>query len=320
MYEDLLDDPEVQEMITKYDGAHPNDMPLDEFGQPLEDVLDELSDEDNSGDVKDDTKADTKEVKTEDAPQIDESFLAEYVEDVPEIDYTPQTEFAKSLDLEKIDEGFQKYILTHLEPLSLTDEEGKEIKAYTADDIPKDFKFADQQAVTKASTELARLEARGDALQKEYDEALANRENTIAQNELRVSEREGLTEAIQNGEFPKLELDKDGKIDEDSKVNQLANDVIAYLQEINKDRTPSRAISFDTALNRFTKENPDRFKDLDGSLAKEDEARNNFAKRTSRSSQRAGTNSSKSQYDGLSRQEFDELLNDPNFDVRKLLK
>ena len=39
------------------------------------------------------------------------------MEEVPEIDYTPQTEFGKSLDLSKIDDGFQKYVLTHIEPL-----------------------------------------------------------------------------------------------------------------------------------------------------------------------------------------------------------
>jgi hypothetical protein len=313
MYEDILDDPEVQEVINKYDGTHQNDVPLDDFGKPLEP-------EEEDKPVEDEDKEKEPEKEKEDEQKLNEASLDEFIEEVPEIDYTPQTEFSKALDLTKIDDGYQKYVLAHLEPLSLKDSEGKEVRAYTVDDLPKDFKFTDQQAVAKASTDLARLEAKGDALKKEYEDAVANRDNIVAQNEMRVAEKDGLTEAIENGEFPKLELDKDGNVDEDSKVNQLANDVISYLHDINKDRTPSRAVSFDTALNRFRKDNQDRFKDLDGSLAKEDAERTNYAKRTSHAAQRVSTNSTKLAYDSLSRSEFDQLLNDPDFDVRKLLK
>jgi len=328
MYEDVLDDPEVQAIVEKYDGNNQNDVPLDEFGKPLEDDLDDDSngddtqDDSNSDDKGDDTTDDTKDKddKSEDDAQINEDSLKEFMEEVPEIDYTPKTEFAKSLDLSKFDDGFQKYVLTRVEPLVLKDAEGKEVRAYTVDDIPKDFKFADQLEVTKASTALSRIEAEGEALRKEYDEALANIERVKAENEARQSQLEGLTESIENGEFPKLELDKNGNIDKNSKVNQLADDILIYQQEVNKDRTPSRAISFDTALNRFRKENQDRFKDLDGSLSKEDRERSNYASRTSRSAQRAGKNSIAGQYDNLTREEFDQLLNDPDFDVRKLLK
>jgi hypothetical protein len=328
MYEDILDDPEVQELVEKYDSNHQNDVPLDEFGKPLEDdpdddpddgepkdKLDPDDDKDNSDEGKE-----GKDDKGEDDAKINESSLEEFMEKVPEIDYTPQTEFAKSLDLTKIDDGFQKYVLTHVEPLVLKDSEGKEIRAYTTDDIPKDFKFADQLEVTKASTALSRIEAEGATLRKEYDDALADIERVNGENEARQSQLEGLTESIENGEFPKLELDKNGNIDKDSKVNQLADDILMYQQETNKDRTPSRAISFDTALNRFRKENADRFKDLGGSLSKEDTERANYAARTSRSTQRSGKNSTANPYDNLSREEFDTLLNDPDFDVRKLLK
>lgn len=309
MYEDILDDPEVQELIEKYDGNHQNDVPLDEFGKPLS----------SEEEIEDETIDNETEEQEEDPVEIDESLLDDFVEEVPEIDYTPQTEFSKTLDLDKIDDGFQKYVLTHLEPLELVDEDGKTIRAYTYDDIPKDFKLADQLAVAKVSTELARLEAKGDALKKEYDETLAAREEVLNQNEINLAAKEGLTEAISNGEFPKLELTEDGKLDTDSKINQLAEDVLTYQKEVNKDRSPSRAVSFDTALNRFKKDNPDRFKDLDGSLAREDKERVNYAKRTSRSSQKSTPKSNSSIYDNLSREEFDRLLNDPDFDVSKLL-
>lgn len=311
MFEDILDDPEVQEMIEKYDGSHQNDVPLDDFGNPLPDP--------NAEEEKE-TDEENKEETTEEESKLDVSLLDDFVEEVPEIDYTPKTEFSKTLDISKIDDGFQKYVLTHLEPLEITDSEGRVIRAYTADDIPKDFQFTDQQAATRASTELARLGVQGDVLKREYEESIAKRESIIAENDSRVAIKEGLTEAIENGEFPKLELDADGKVDVNSKINQLANDIISYQNKTNKDRTPTRTISFDTALNRFKKDNPDRFKDLDGSLSKEDEDRINFAKRTSRTSQRVNTNSGKSMYNNLSREEFDELLNDPDFDVRKLLK
>jgi hypothetical protein len=327
MYEDILDDPEVQELVEKYDGNNQNDVPLDEFGKPLEDDSDDDSSNDSkgtsdSGDDDDDSKdsKDDKDDNGEDDAKMNESSLEEFIEKVPEIDYTPHTEFAKSLDLSKIDDGFQKYVVTHIEPLVLKDTEGKQIRAYTADDIPKDFKFADQLEVTKASTALSRIEAEGAALRKEYDNALADIERVNSENEAREAQLDGLTESIENGEFPKLELDKDGNIDKDSKVNQLADDILTYQQEVNKDRSASRAISFDTALNRFRKENQDRFKDLRGSLSKEDAERNKYATRTSRSSQKAGKNSTTNPYDDLSREEFDTLLNDPNFDVRKLLK
>jgi hypothetical protein len=325
MYEDILDDPEVQAMVEKYEGDHQNDVPLDDFGKPLSDSSDDESDDKDDKQASDDDDASdddqkTKDDKGEDDAKINEDSLEEFVPEVPEIDYTPQTEFAKSLDLSKIDDGFQKYVLTHVEPLVLKDTEGKEIRAYTADDIPKDFKFADQLEVTKASTALSRIDAEGTALRKEYDNTLAEIERVNGEIEARQSQLDGLTESIENGEFPQLELDKDGNIDKDSKVNQLADDILAYQQEVNKDRTPSRAISFDTALNRFQKENADRFKDLDGSLSKEDAERSKYAARTSRSSQRSGKNSTANQYDDLSREEFDTLLNDPDFDVSKLFK
>lgn len=310
MYEDILDDPEVQEMIEKYDGNHQNDVPLDEFGKPLSDESEEEIEEENDN---------NEEEVEEDDVELDKSFLDEFTEEVPEIDYTPKTEFSKGLDLDKIDDGFQKYVLTHLEPLELTDVDGKTIRAYTYDDIPKDFKLTDQQAVLKANAELNRIEKLGDSLKEEYEEIVSNRESALAQNEMNQSAKEGLAEAISNGEFPKLELTEDGKINTDSKINKLADDVLSYQRETNKERTPSRAISFDTALNRFKKDNPDRFKDLDGSLAKEDEDRTKYAKRTSRSAQRTVAKSKGSAYDNLSREEFDQLLNDSDFDVRKLL-
>lgn len=311
MYEDILDDPEVQEMIEKYDGKHQNDVPLDEFGKPIEDESEEESEEDN--------KNDNNEEVEEDHVELDDPSLGDFVQEVPEIDYTPQTEFGKNLDFSKIEDGFQKYVLSHLEPLELTDTEGKTIRAYTVDDVPKDFKLEDQQAVLKANERFRELGNAGDKLKAEYDELVSKREEIQNQNEVNLATRESLTEAISNGEFPKLELTDDGKLDTDSKINQLAEDVISYQKEVNKDRTPSRAISFDTALNRFKKDNPDRFKDLDGSLAKEDEERANYAKRTSRSAQRATPKAKGSEYDNLSREEFDQLLNDPEFDVRKLL-
>lgn len=305
MYEDILEDPEVKELIEKYDGNHQNDVPLDEFGKPLESEETEESEEEN--------EEEAEEV------ELDDPTLEEFIEEIPEIDYTPQTEFSKSLDLGKIDDGFQKYVLTHLEPLELTDAEGKTIRAYTVDDVPKDFKLEDQQAVMRANEEFRKLGNAGDKLKAEYDEMISKRDEVLSQNEINTATRESLTEAIFNGEFPKLELTEDGKLDEDSKVNKLAEDVIAYQKELNKDRTPSRTVSFDTALTRFKKDNPDRFKDLDGSLAKEDEARFKYAKRTSRSAQRTVSKSKSSAYDNLSREEFDQLLNDPDFDVRKLL-
>lgn len=320
MYEDILDDPEVQAIVDKYEGAHENDMPLDEFGKPLQiddaDDDTEESDEDNT----EDSKEDKDDTTSEENASINEDSLDEFVPEVPEIDYTPQTEFAKTLDLSKIDDGFQKYVLTHLEPLTLVDTEGKQIRAYTADDIPKDFQFADQLEVTKASTALARLDAEGAALRKEYEDTLAEIDRVNLEIESRQAQLDGLTDAINNGEFPRLELDEDGNLDKNSKVNQLADDIISYQQEVNEGRSPSRAISFDTALNRFQRDNPDRFKDLDGSLSKEDAARTRYASRTSHSSQRTGKNSTAGQYDNLSREEFDTLLNDPNFDVSKLFK
>lgn len=326
MYEDILDDPDVQAMVEKYEGDRQNDVPLDEFGKPLPDDSDDSDDEESKdkqdADDKEESDDDQKDKddKGEDDAKINDSSLDEFIEEVPEIDYTPQTEFGKSLDLSKIDDGFQKYVLTHVEPLTLKDSEGKEIRAYTADDIPKDFKFADQLEVTKASTALSRIEAEGATLRKEYDDTLAEIERVNNDIEARQSQLDGLTESIENGEFPKLELDEDGNIDKDSKVNQLADDILTYQQEVNKDRTASRAIGFDTALNRFRRDNQDRFKDLGGSLSKEDAERSKYASRTSHSSQRSGKNSTANQYDNLTREEFDTLLNDPDFDVRKLLK
>lgn len=320
MYDDILEDPEVQAVIDKYDGDNKNDAPLDEFGN----LVDKEADDDKTTQSNDnaDTENESEDnKKTSVEPvELDEDSLEEELPEPPEVDYTPQTEFAKTLDLSKLDDGYQKYVLAKLEPLSIKDEDGNEIRAYTADDIPKDFKFANQQEVAKVGTELARLEAAGENLKKEYEDILKSRETTIAENEERIAEREGLTEAIENGEFPKIELDDTGKVDPDSKINILADDIIAFQHKTNEGRTASRKISFDTALNRFRRDNPERFKELDNSLSKEDEERENYARRTARSAQRTGVNTSKSAYDNLSRAEFDELLNDPEFDVRKLLK
>lgn len=319
MYEDILDDPEVQEIVDKYEGNHKNDLPLDGFGKPLEVNDDDDASQLEENDNKDDSQKDDKKDSDDDA-SINEDSLDEFIEEVPEIDYTPQTEFAKTLDLSKIDDGFQKYVLTHLEPITLSDKDGKQVIAYTADDIPKDFEFADQLEATKVSTALARLDAEGTALRKEFEDTLAEIDQINSDIEAKQAQLDGLTDAINNGEFPKLELDEDGNIDKNSKVNQLADDIISYQQEANEGRSASRAISFDTALNRFQRENPDRFKDLDSSLSKEDAARQKYASRTSHSSQRTGKNSTVGKYDNLSREEFDNLLNDPDFDVANLFK
>ncbi len=321
MYEDILDDPEVQEMVEKYEGTHQNDVPLDNFGNPIVDDSQAGQPDEQDPEEGKETSQDTPDEDEEpEEGELNEDSLQDFIPEFPELDFTPQTEFSQSLDLNKFEDGFQKYVLTHIEPLVLQNAEGKTIRAYTAEDIPTDFEFKDQLELTKATTALARLETEGAELRKEYDEYLEEVERVNNEIELRQAQLDGLTDAIQNGEFPRLELDQNGNIDVNSKVNQLADDILSYQEEINEDRSPSRAISFDTALNRFQRDYPERFKDLEGSLSKEDSQRRQYASRTAHSAQRTGKNSSVGQYDNLSREEFDALLNDPEFDVSKLFK
>lgn len=322
MYEDIMEDPEVTAIIDKYDNSNANDVPLDEFGKPLE--IEENKEDGKSEDVhKDDTKVEDESAKGDDNKDevtIDPTQFEEYQEEVPEIDYTPKTEFAKSLDFDKIPDDFSKYVLANVEPIELKDAEGKTFRAYTVDDIPNDFKFASEQEAMKVSTELSRLATKGEQLKQEYDNQLKAKEDALAVNESVAAQLDGLSDAISNGEFPKLELDSKGNLDEGSKINTLANDVIKYQNEQNKGKSPSRAISFDTALRRFERQNPDRFKDLDDSLSKEDKQREGYAKRTSSTSQRSSKQPKVGKYDNLTREEFDQLLNDPNFDVSELMK
>jgi hypothetical protein len=236
-----------------------------------------------SGDVKKtgDSGAADDSKKTDDDKKVEEEgkFTADDAleVDAPK-DKQPQPTDNSGIQLSTAE---QKHIADNIgEPLIIRGIRGEgenakevEIKAYSAADIPTDFKFANQQQLLAAQNGFQRLEQRAADLLGGYRQS----QNASVQQEFETRENEGIRLDVSdlqkdgievNGEvvkFPKFRVQPGAAgFDETPEAKQMAEVLTlmadknaTYLSQYNQGR-PYKHIGFAEAFEMYIRNNPDK--------------------------------------------------------------
>ena len=309
--DDLINDPDVQNMLEKYDDD--NDYADDSLSDPYSPDDEEIVEEEDDHEDKEKEESEPEEIELND-PSLDE-----FIEEAPELDFTPQTEYAKSLgeSLEKIDDGLARYELSRIEPLAFRGEDGKTIYAFDATNLPDDFKYENDRQAQIAAAAFQKIQNEYDKYEKEYNEIVDKQNDLAKQQESSLEDYGELEDMIKEGILPAIVLNKDNAIDVDDPGNQLIDDIMSYKNQWNEEH--NRDISLETAISKFRRENPGRFEGIaDDDLGKEDKSRSEYATR-SRSSARTGASNHKIDYTKMSDLEWERYINSPKFNPRELL-
>jgi hypothetical protein len=165
----------------------------------------------------------------------------------------------------------QKYIADNIgEPIVIQGFRGEgenqqavEIKAYSPSDIPKDFKFANDQQLAAATSSFQSLEKRAGDLLGQY----RNNQSNEAAADFERRENEGirgdLSELQKEGRFPKFTVQPGADGFEDTAEAQQMAEVLKimtdtnerYLREYNQGR-PYKHIGFAEAFSAWESKNP----------------------------------------------------------------
>lgn len=255
----------------------------DEHGMRIKDEDAKVTD-DKDDKTKADDKKDEGEFTADDALEVDakkEDKTEPAVTDNAGIQLSPAE---------------QKYIADNIgEPLVIKGFVGEgenakeiEIKAYSPNDIPANFKFANDQQLVATQNGFMRLETKANQLLGNFRQ---NQSNTAAQDFER-RENEGIKADVadlqKEGKFPKFKV-KPGEagFDDDPAAKQMT-EVLAimtkrnqtYLDQYNQGR-PYKHIGFAEAFDIWEKTNPERqaLKEADKNQNKEDKERKQVAER-----------------------------------------
>lgn len=238
-----------------------------------------------------DTKADADKVddkKTDDKKEEEEGkFTADDAleVDVPEAPKAPTDNAGIQLSPQE-----QKFITENIgEPIVIRGFRGTgdnvkevELKAYSPQDIPADFKFANDQQLTAAQTGFMQMENKAQQLLGNYRQ---NQSNQAAQDfEKRENEgiRADVADLQRDGRMPKFKVQPGAAgFDDDPAAQQMAevlkvmgdtND--KYLQQYQQGR-PYKHIGFSEAYDLWEKQNPGKQaeKEKDDKQSKEDDTR-----------------------------------------------
>jgi hypothetical protein len=241
-----------------------------------------------SGAGADDSKAGDKDTaddskKTDDDKKADDreeegKFTAD---DALEVDAPKETPTPTDNSGVQLSPPEQKHIADNIgEPLVIRGIRGEgdnakevEIKAYSAQDIPSDFKFANQQQLLAAQNGFQRLEQKAADLLGGYRQS----QNQNVQQEFETRENEGIKldvadlqkEGIEiNGEtvkFPKFRVQPGAAgFDDTPEAKQMAEVLTlmadknaTYLAQYNQGR-PYKHIGFSEAFDIWVRNNPDK--------------------------------------------------------------
>lgn len=205
--------------------------------------------------------------------------------DAPEVPKTPTDNAGIQLSAAE-----SKHIADNIgEPIVIRGVQGEgenakeiEIKAYSPNDIPANFKFANDQQLAAATTGFQNLETKANRLLGEFRQ---NQSNAAAQDfERRENEgiRGDVADLQKDGRFPKFTVRPgESGFDDSPEAKQMAEvlNIMTdknqnYLKQYNQGR-PYKHIGFAEAFDIWEKQSPDRqaAKKTDEEQAAEDKAR-----------------------------------------------
>lgn len=269
-----------------------------EQDKSADDKGDKASKPDSKEPVKEEASKDKNSKQSEDKKEDEEEgkFTADDALEVDEPEQAPQTPTDNAGI--QLSQPEQEFIAKNIgEPLVIRGIRGEgdnakevEIKAYTVNDIPADFRFANDQQRLAAQTGFVRLEQKAEQL-------LGNYRNTQSQEQARDYERrenEGIradiAELQQEGKFPKFRVQPGAKGFDDTPEAKQITEVLAlmqernniYLQQFNQGR-PFKHIGFAEAYDLWEKQNPQKQADkkADDDQKQEDAERSKVAEKVS---------------------------------------
>lgn len=307
---DLIDN-ETMAMAKEYDDEHANDGRELEFyddpnKQENEPTDDETEDE-KPTDGEDDTK-ETADVADDDAADEtmtiadllpDEEDSEEEEAPVDELDIAPV--FVNGVDMTQqlqreleAKTGEERYLYAHIAPAVLTGEDGNQVVVYSINNIPKDFKFGNQSDLTRARNDFMRIDQELQTRRAEYADRVAEQKADAAQRADAAEDLSEIQDMQEEGLIPDFAKADSVEDMADDPAAQLTDMVLGLKNDMNEyyaDRDLNRNVGFREAYNEFMRENPeiqdaldkDREEEAETPLKREDEERNDIARRTTSS-------------------------------------
>lgn len=311
---DLIDN-ETMAMAKEYDDEHANDgRELEFYDDPSkqDNEAEDGAKNENAVDGEDSAKTDGDEnTETEgNTDGTDETMtIADIVPDkedddndeapADELDIAPV--FVNGVDMTQqlqreleTKTGEERYLYAHIAPAVLTGEDGNQIVVYSINNIPKDFKFGNQSDLTRARNDFMRIDQELQTRRAEYADRTANEQANAAQRADAAEDLSEIQDMQEEGLIPNFA--KADSVDdmEDDPAAQLTDMILGFKDEMNDayaDRGLNRNVGFREAYNEFMRENPeiqdaldkDREEEAETPLKREDEERNDIARRTTSS-------------------------------------
>ncbi len=306
-------DQDSQQLDAKLDN-------LDDHLEPINEVEDEpkvpkeetpkepKEGEEQEKDDKEKEPADSDDEEPEEAKE-DEYAIDDGEEEPEEEVPTTSTETTtKDLTAE------QKYILDNLNPITVKGEvNGKvqEFKVLTPDQLPSGFKFLDDRDMALTTKAFAMLENKAVELQNDY----RNQESQKAATDFKTREdnadRQDIGSLQRDGNIPKFKVKANDPAFEKDPASVLIQSVLDYKEEKNNQYTeeynagrPYKHIGFQEAFYMYQREHPTDNKAQD----KEDQERQEFAKRTSNNRGAKTENEGARVHSGMTSRDLDALI------------
>lgn len=241
--EDPNDDPKKSE--DKKDDKKP-ELKYDKDGKRVDG-------EDKDPEVPEDKKQDEGEFTAEDGLEVEEKTPETPSEDAAGISLSPNE---------------SKYVADNIgEPLQITGMRGDKevtIKAFTANDIPTDFKFSSDAQMAATLNSFSRLETKAQQLLGNYRAQQSQTEAQAFEQRENEGIRQDVAELQKDGAFPKFKLKPGERGFDDTAEAKQMSEVLKimtdrneqYLKEYQQGR-PYRHIGFREAHELYTAKKPE---------------------------------------------------------------
>lgn len=294
-------DAETQAEILAYDEEHANDSrEIEYYGDDSENEGDQEPNEENEGEEGDEDRENedgdegiTIDDLAEKAVSDEEN---EENEDYSNMDLNINPVYVNGADITDIlanelesKTGEERFLYANISPAVLTGEDGKQIVAYGASSIPKDFKFASDADVIKAQNEFARISRQANDLKKEYSEIEEMNQKYADATAQAKADMADISDLQNGGLIPRFSnADTIEDLSEDPAA-ELVDMILGFKNEMNEyyeQQGLNRNVGFREAYNEFMRQNPDiadaieSDKNENSDLKAEDEERIKIAKRT----------------------------------------
>lgn len=258
--------------------------PIDPSNDPVDEPKDDLAD-DPKDNEDEEPKDDNPESEDSDEPKdgdsegytIDEGIEETEPKTPPEV--TPE----------------DQYILDNIKDSAITvrgtvgdSKEVKEFKVLAPQQLPRGFHFVDDYDASVAATAFNSLESKASQLQNQYRQEQAQKSAEEVTEKEKQTDRSDIARLQKDGVIDRFKVAPDDPSFESDSAVELVQSVLDFKDKLNSQYNEAyskgaayRHIGFEEAYYRYQRENPTKG---NPKQTKEDQERQDFARRTSRPS------------------------------------